>query len=543
MHSFDSIPEDIIRAILAYAIRPATARTASSWTLAHSLTLVCRRWRALALAMLYKNAFIRCEVGFKKGKCVFQRNEAWRTNVNCISALGHGHLVKELVIGIDTYVNLLMVLQQVIGLLNLHSVPEWPQLTAISIDVDFIERSLDDSFINEPVTALSDIALMAEGFFQALPLISSIKTMTRDSGLGTFSNNLIDVYGEKLRRICCDAPLALTMPQFSSQLTHLEITVDIPETHALPLVCTDSLLDLHLLDVPITFNWEHFEDGNALTDTISFDRLVSLQIDFRPCVSYTADDVYNAQAQSSTFKTKLHFPGLRQLRISDCLPYSGILREAVFPSCLESVHISGEPVCVQLFTRYIPSAINEFRAMLYHYSENSFEEVYQLTNHLFGEECVATRSVLELDICTALLDVNQISWVNITDLLLHNMHVSALAELVVRLPALVCINAYGLEFEQDTVTTAESEMQSPNYLAPFNTRLREMSLVHYPPRGTSDPGFIVLACYLATRVTSLEVLALSEEYLPKCRILFRTLGITYPHIQNVLIRDTVQNIW
>ncbi|KAI7833579.1 hypothetical protein BX661DRAFT_77196 [Kickxella alabastrina] len=161
-----------------------------------------------------------------------------------------------------------------------------PHVTQLYIDVNEFKDHLDDDF-NIPMQRSKNLAASIK---QHIPNVTelSIGRYSCNSKI-LFYDELVSLYIDQLVHVNISFPITFTATQFSCELVHLSLNLELNTLQSLPNVLFETLEYLDLINVHPTFAWEKMLKNDSTADDIYFKRLRYLNIKYSESIENEGD--------------------------------------------------------------------------------------------------------------------------------------------------------------------------------------------------------------------------------------------------------------
>ncbi|KAJ2157757.1 hypothetical protein GGF46_004269 [Coemansia sp. RSA 552] len=363
-------------------------------------------------------------------------------------------------------------------------------------------------------TAREALMEVARGLALAVPNVTRLYmgSYQMEKMSRTLSGLLIDSFVKRLRIVDCMSPVVLTVPEFSGQLTQLNIALDSSAEKLLPRICARTLQNLRLYHVPRSFSWEAFQD-RLTPGHIHFACLRDVSLYFTE-LQGGHDDHHLSSGYAglpSGEGCRLHFPQVRRLKIDCCPPYCEALYASQLPSSMETLSYSGTLGTMDALTSLKLQRIADVALSVYSTGEDDMDGFYHATNHIYGDVEITRESVLELTQSTITLDPQRVAWPNLSQLYIHGLYeFDLLVGLLGRLPMLRRLDMHGLAMNNLQTGTFIPALEGAE-LSPLplvGPRLQKLTLYEDTRSTYSDLAALAIQS-LVLRLRSLRRLNLS----------------------------------
>ncbi|KAJ2156813.1 hypothetical protein GGF46_004934 [Coemansia sp. RSA 552] len=348
MH-INKLPEDILLLIFRREISPHTCDL-DGCVLSPLLVSVCKRWRQIALPLVYRRLWIAYDIrdyvrqisdNSSGGRALADPPDAVAvSNARTIAAFGHGHLVKHVDMVLDYLLNPLIGLEKSLSLLSDY-VLAFPNINSVSFTTQRSIIMYDDSSL-EALDIAGQLKRVVGEYARVMPGITRLQTrgIFMTGVITGFIGMLADTYAGQLTSILSGCALASVRESRPfTELARMHVMFDENSSQGLPVLTARPLRDLFLKAVPPEYAWTRFCQYDGPAD-IEFSNLHMLK------VSYYDYGLRRAWPASDGHNYKLRFPQLQRLTIFDMEDYCPVIQQGEFPPELDYVDITatGEAV-------------------------------------------------------------------------------------------------------------------------------------------------------------------------------------------------------
>ncbi|KAJ2314802.1 hypothetical protein H4S02_000493 [Coemansia sp. RSA 2611] len=423
-----NVTADIQHLIFKRAIGDSAANLAT-WKDRLVLLAVCREWRALALPLAYRQAFICSNI--YHSHCALAPAEAKpSTNLDLLQANHGAELVRVLEIELVHTVGLEVFLAHAVRLLQRG---RWQRVTSLKLRV---YAGSDDA--RRPGECDPVLAHYARWLRRLLPAVARLAV---SGGCGGASAELLgrvaNAYARQLTRLHADVPLALAAKHASAELTHLKLGFSAHASQLLPRIAAQTLVRLELYGLGGAFPWTRFSAGPHAPHVIRFDNLRCLEVSYGAAF---ADDAHEMRdANSRVPGLELHFPKLQRLRIAQCPPDCVLLAAGRFPEFLAQARIYGSARAVELVERSRLRRMGRLAINVHALDAAAHADFYRATGRLLGAASAqAACASLYVARHVVLAHPELADWGRLTKLLVMSpLEARHMLRLLARLPALL----------------------------------------------------------------------------------------------------------
>ncbi|KAJ2716753.1 hypothetical protein H4R19_000461 [Coemansia spiralis] len=313
MH-FDDVPDDIVVAALARATRHPEERF-MHFGRSLSLLAVCRRWRRLALPIVYSRVtFEYDDMPESASEDTDANGLRIVSNLDLAVSAGCTGLVREVWCTAFHMDDALPGLETIVSRMK-RAAARWARVDTLWVisHSDSHGTSNDDN----PDAVTQSIA---EGLIEMLPGVRRLKTDcdSGDVAIGGVSALLVNGYAAQL--CSYNGRLAsLALGCVFKQLERATVSFGSGTGVRPPVIDTGRLQHLELEGVPLACSWGAFAGSDS---GVGFPELVSLMVD------YDASDPGDTARNS----LRLHFPQLRAARVSCSADMCPWLQQAMLPA-------------------------------------------------------------------------------------------------------------------------------------------------------------------------------------------------------------------
>ncbi|KAJ2307067.1 hypothetical protein IWW55_001152 [Coemansia sp. RSA 2706] len=501
MSTFDLLTDDVIRCILQLQTKNAT-KCLSGWKSALPALAMCRRWRALAIPLVYSAIIIgdgpqieqtympidRCSIA-----ALDSQNQ--KTNMRLLVDNGYIGSAKELVVSLTPDFHPIKVLSYLSDSLCQDN-HDWSNIRTFKLTFCTTVFSYELLAMNEE----NDKQLAVQIAHNLASKVNRVqifaaRSMLDDDLLTAFTEVLGRRYFGELRDIYWMTHGTLGPECTTTQLTSCLLR-HANDEHGLPLICPQKLKYLRIVPFLNAFSWLCFHFDKT-SDDIVFENLRTLDLEDRrfgirvpnsPPLSLENGKVPN-----------IAFPRLNRLVFKSVTLTPEITRLFV-ASPLKSVAYDGLPSNILELRGLNISRLDMLSVRIWYGFTVSPPDFYACTNELFQETNSAKYTLLAVTIEETIIDAAQAYWPCLTHLDLCNEYLPNLAlDLIPRAPNIVylAVRAFKAgEHETEEKVQEYFDGLSQRYSQPLNSKITYVSLVF--ARGRL-PLFDTLAIDLFTR--------------------------------------------
>ncbi|KAJ2773146.1 hypothetical protein IWQ56_001100 [Coemansia nantahalensis] len=521
--NFSELPADII-CMIARMLVPRHGKSYKTWKAGIPLLSICRPWRFVAKPSLYSWAVVECHdsCADEPGTDITDgggdlAGKKWLSNIGFIGSLGDIRELRALELILETPVDIAAFVHHAMSMAT-------TKLSCLSSVV-----SLKLQFNADPLEPVAT----------ALPRVQRLEIFSSQMSEGgrfvdLFCASLLRIYARQLRVLHNQLHTSMQLPELSGQLESLRLWLPESGPKRLPRINTASIKHLFIDSVPDELPWESFSDPMA-PGYISFDSLRSLELRGN-CMVFTPEALSpTARAPPAANRPRFLFPRLDTLRLELCSSvYLELLRDWR-PTAVKSLHLAGAlaHLC-QLPLMQLESA-HSLSIMVACATEREQEELYALTNHLFGDMKPAHYSALHLCDAPFAIDFSLIRWTNLTYLNYGALiDLADVLSLLPRLPRLQTLELTLLSVGSmcDEIAGGMSTVRQQQTLEPLATQLVKLDV--YERFSQHTFAFVAtIFTYLALRIRTLRTIETYGRFKDAIHTALQESAATHPHLASI----------
>ncbi|KAJ2800879.1 hypothetical protein H4R20_003898, partial [Coemansia guatemalensis] len=308
----NSLPDDVLVDIIKKVAR-AYIFEMGQWNSSLVLLSVCRRWRQLAMPVIYSGVYIHRGTRTASQNPVDAADAAEEpcddklyTNIELVSSAAATHMVKYVDIDFKSPDSPLDNLNKVLDLMRTAS-QAWPLVFKVVLELKGIPDSATRGSADVSSAFLESISKAVDRFTSLMPAVRRlvITGQSLNTVAATLYGQLAKAYSNQLNSFESSHFLRSLDEQPFNQLTVLSIDLENNAGCQMPMVHAECLRSLTLLGISDHDIWLSFR-RNAAAREISFPNLTQLT------ASYTLRRVNESQTPNIA-GVKLKFPALRRL--------------------------------------------------------------------------------------------------------------------------------------------------------------------------------------------------------------------------------------
>ncbi|KAJ2776040.1 hypothetical protein H4R18_005895 [Coemansia javaensis] len=432
------VPHDVVSLILQRAATPESGGLAH-WKRTLALLSVCRSWRDLARPFVFRDLII---IGSDDGRDGAGRSVALASNAQLVVASRSARYVRSVSISLAPVTDATALVNAAIGQLCIGDTV-WARAQSLLINI-----GLHDSMGRVAASDGQSAAIaagMATRIRAALPGISRIRL---DGGGSVLTRRLggvlCDVYAPQLTRLVSHYRIPLSVPEFSAQLTHLEMVIGGDAAAQVPRVHASSLRSLALHLFPNGYSWTPFLGAGEGPDIV-FPHLESLDVSYGP--SHDAPGAGPARAARAP---RLRFPRLGRLAIFGSHAGCAILSAGVFPQRMRAISLFGAAHAAVLLGDSALCSVEGLALTAVSVDGCSSAAFMRATNRLFSASCSTRAAALTLCESVALVDPAQIAWQGLAKLTISDgAEAGVLLAIIKAAPSLVELAAFHIRIDAE----------------------------------------------------------------------------------------------
>ncbi|KAJ2715588.1 hypothetical protein H4R19_001121 [Coemansia spiralis] len=506
MH-IDVLPDEILSLIIGRAERPARP-TRGLWETARPVLSVCRRWRCVALPIVYRDLNFWCEEGADAdsapgASCVLT------TNAGLVASMGVAHLVRSVCMTMFYSVNPAACIEQALSRMQSAAAGRtWAGVRKLDL---FIHPVADDVLADSFTTAD-----LARSFAALMPGIVDVCLDDHVSDGFTLSmyRSLVGAYAHQLRRLETSYIWGANA-QSLGRPTHLEIRFDQIHCQVMPSVALDGLVSLRLEGVSSYRVWSLLAGSTA--QKVVFSSLENLH------VLYAPDHFALSDSTASLPALRLEFPRLCNLAIHNAHEYCPVIAAATLPPAMAEVSIGCTAAAFCKFAARVPPQCRAMRLSVDCEDDTDFPRLFSLLCRTLARAqwvlgvrvfAVTDRLVPECEL---------LEWPPFTKITIVQSATRAnITTIVRRLPHLVELVVCGLECGPADTHTALPPRRALKILA-----------LHFNPSGFTTDGALAFLLHCAQCMPSLELVRVLQLHSARVAQLVRDHAQAHPHLASV----------
>ncbi|KAJ2799474.1 hypothetical protein H4R21_003531, partial [Coemansia helicoidea] len=427
--------------MIARMLVPRHGKSYKTWKAGIPLLSICRPWRFVAKPSLYSWAIVECHdsCADEPGTDITDgggdlAGTKWLSNIGFIESLGDIRELRALELILDTPVDIAAFVHHAMSMATtklscLPSVVSLKlQFNADPLESEDREGDEDDDDVDTDhystsgrhrhSSILAHAESVATAVATALPRVQRLEIFSSQMSEGgrfidLFCASLLRIYARQLRVLHNQFHASMQLPELSGQLESLRLWLPESGPKRLPRINTASIKHLFIDSVPDELPWESFSDPMA-PGYISFDSLRSLELRGN-CMVFTPEALSpTARAPPAANGPRFLFPRLDTLRLELCSSvYLELLRDWR-PTAVKSLYLAGALAHLRQLPLMQLESAHSLSIMVACATEREQEELYALTNHLFGDMKPAHYSALHLCDAPFAIDFSLIRWTNLT---------------------------------------------------------------------------------------------------------------------------------
>ncbi|KAJ1897855.1 hypothetical protein LPJ66_003116 [Kickxella alabastrina] len=334
---------------------------------------------------------------------------------------------------------------------------QWPCIR--SVDIWFqkydISNVLDIIDSDEYMQATSTFA---EYMVKAIPNVNNLAmrlSSDSDKHLKQFCSVVSNGYAHRLIRYDCDIPVVWTASEFSPELRHLNINLDINGKQALPKINASNIEVIEIQGDISGVSWKSFASNSGDSASITFSNLKKLTLYHSDIEDEPALADKNDSETSSKEYFVLRMPKLNAINISDIGNNFGLLNASIEFRHLKNAYIRGSHSVLNLLGNASKARIDKCMTDIRLNSDANLDAFYEATNAFFGSSIKISHAELRLsihmdtDVYLQKWDSRRIEWTNLHMLTVYNsLKLGAVVDMLARVPKLTKLEAIAILFDE-----------------------------------------------------------------------------------------------
>ncbi|KAJ1730335.1 hypothetical protein LPJ61_003069 [Coemansia biformis] len=514
MHIND-LPDEVLSLVIGLVEQPAQP-TRGLWEKAHPVLSICRRWRCIALPIVYRELFVWCEES-ADADCAPSARPVLTTNAGLVADLGVSCMARSLCMTVFYSAGPVSCVERALDLLRSAGTGHaWSSVRKLDL---FIHPVSDDALADS-----HEVASLACAFAALLPGVVDIHLddHVSDSFTVAMYRSLVDVYARQLR--CLKTSYIWDSgTQPLARLAHLEVRFDMIRCRAMPGVSLDGLVSLHLAGAASHRVW-HLLAGSNVREA-AFDCLERLH------VSYIQDQLPLPvdTACSSTPALRLAFPRLRDLEVHNAGDHCPVTTSATLPPAMDTVTLSCTAAALRRFAAGNPPRTKAVRLAVDCEDGTDCAGLFILASRLLQRSQQVLDAGLRIDTDRFVSECRHLDWPQFTRItVVQSATRSGVVAIIHRLPQLAELIVCGLDCG---LADAAATQSSPVAL-PSRQSLRVLALYFCHSNYTTDAALAFLASCVQS-LAGLELVRVYQLHSDHIVSLIQSHARAYPHIANV----------
>lgn len=415
-------------------------------------------------------------------------------------------------------------------------------LEAILLFLVIFMKNLSDTPLDlmprEGESTVTMIRQIIEEFVKRFPNLTGVIVGADESKKGgrDFLNKWVNVLGNQLNSFHCKMPfgtgrISLDVPL---ELTSLTFSCGDSRKTALPKFNPCTLEYLHLIDPYMCFDWECF--GPTKDNQLVFPNLTTLEYS---CVEDLERNEVDTSSDDATIKTiHLHFPSLKDLAYTRIESLGIAFKPETMSTHLNSLKIKGDDVVLEDFGPLPITSVGTLDIdAKYLYSEPN-DELYDATNHLFGEVTAVKESSMRWynEMIDDDLDFERVRWTNLTRLSIRGFEQHRVIPHLDRMPSLRDL-LFEVEYHLDMGEPVDARDIPVGPLVQLNDHGLEQFAIYDPAKNWPSYKHAVAVCVLlAKSVKCLKSIRVNWDGNVKEIVSeFRSSAKQYPRLKNIKV--------
>ncbi|KAI9477550.1 hypothetical protein LPJ79_000281 [Coemansia sp. RSA 1821] len=480
MATIDSLPSDIIDAILRQVINPVV-RTPGDWALLLKYLGICPSWRAVAKHFVCSTGIIELSQEFEVKSALSTFDDISHTtvpftNLRLIQQGGWQTSVCKLII-YDRRTTNTSPSSAILSMIAISlSLEECPGIAILRKFYDTIQmrQRITPSLRSECCEAIEQII---SSLINTYPYVMSLKydvqlALSTQKQLYT---GVLDGYAKQLKSFVSYVPeLALDFST-ATQLTVLDLDISGGLAGQLPSIYPQSLQKLTLRAGQIYPYWGLFYSDK--TDTLRFDNLKSLTLCGTQKYAYIDEQI--SYGCHNITMGNIEMPQLQTLRIQDVFMTRSSIRQ-LLRSPLTSVQYCGPPAGAILLDKQCENELDELVFEFKPDLQNDFASFCAHTNRLFRTQSRSKNVYCSLDNTFGEFSYTNLSWKYVTHIELQTVQsYQNIIPLFGAFPNLVylmiCCPCCNLSEEKEEIIWLESIKSEE--IPPVSSKVEELVLI------------------------------------------------------------------
>ncbi|KAJ2778863.1 hypothetical protein H4R18_004350 [Coemansia javaensis] len=536
------LPSDILHLVLQ---RSFIEQFGAGPTLKANLHLlaVCRRWRHIALSVVYGSVFVqygeRHILGGQQQPAEEEEEEEEPADVRCVTnlqlvaAAGCVQRVRRVVFDVNFLTSPFPGLAGVMRLMS-GAAPVW-------LGARELEISMHAGFYplgNEDAPSAGDCEADVR---TAVDVLAAMMPQVRKLYFGGMSHSPVarELYGRLAgsyagQLLVLGSRHSISVPRDVEfqQLTDARIEYDQKDGHRLPRIDPRQLRKLVLAGWPPNHSWATFAGGdgnsNGGSRAIRFPQLRTLDAVYYG--EHSEDDVGHNNSDGQPWE--LHFPALQRLELKCARNTCALLEHAVLPSHLDTISIEVTAAALRAAPRLrLPSA--RYLVLNIQPGPTTGPGGFSAINRVLEDSYGSEEMVLAIHDYMVPVSPELITCMSLTRLWVSApTGVDAMLDMVQRLPRLRSLKICHLVLDDVQSDISNPELDKGWPVAPFATSITRMS-INRSRAEVSDEMLTSVVKYLLLRIPTMEKFAAIGATPAQIAEFVNVHGDQYPHLKKV----------
>ncbi|KAJ2716486.1 hypothetical protein H4R19_000625 [Coemansia spiralis] len=513
------LPDDILCAVLQQCRYDHwNAKT----NLKHDIWLlaVCRRWRQLAIPLVFSVVFVAygttVAIGPHHGPLAAEPEaDVIMTNLDLVAAAGCAAVVRKVTVDVIYKANPFPGLRALLEKLRTLA-GEWSHVRHLFLGMHPGARARNDGHVS-PADHETDLREMVDALAALFPAVRKLQTGGAENipFLRELFGSLAGVYADQLQELVTDH---ITLPhgRWFAQLKRAVLYNDCEHDFELPRMNPDTIEELELLRFHPNHVWSSFAPSDG-SQTIEFPRLRHLRMDYSSLL---------LRADQRTWV--LRFPALQKLRIGSPDAEWPMLQHVVLPPRMATIDVSAAPALCQNIVARESQCANRLVVRVSRSHMDDPASLATANNALqMAHQCLARVLVMKNKLTP--LRPEHISCTTLTALEVTGpMGVDSMLGLIGKLPQLTSLLLRNLQL--DDIQSDISIPASGTHVleAPLHTKLRAVS-IQITQHPSPEPAAAVVK-YLLLRTPTLARLHTWNVPVRQVRDFVAEYSAWHPHL-------------
>ncbi|PIA15687.1 hypothetical protein COEREDRAFT_87647 [Coemansia reversa NRRL 1564] len=528
------LPDDVLVDVIMKVAREYIF-VMGNWNSSLVLLSVCRRWRQIAMPVVYGGLYIHHSTHASSQNAADDAsategssNDKLYTNIELVSSAAATHLVKYIDIDFKALDSPLNNLNKALDLLSTVS-QLWPRVSKVVLELKGRPDSTSRDGAEDPFGYIESISKTVDSFTSLMPAVRSlvITGHSPDFVTGMLYGKLAKAYSVQLNSFESTHMLRSLDDQPFNQLTVLSIDFNNSNSCQMPSVHSERLQSLTLLGISSHDIWLSFR-RNVAAREITFSNLKQLT------VSYVVG-LLNELQEPQIAGVKLQFPALRRLVNRNIYQYCPLMANGEFPPQLDFLETKCSTQVCKMLGRVKFQHIQQINISVL-CVDQSPQSVFSALSSTLSKATITHRaSPVVISGISAHVPLGT-KWPDLTNIqMLATVSTRVALDILLRAPTLRRIVFYDITMDDapQVVSIPGIEELERNPLLPFDTGIKEIVLMFnksiYPIKLA-----VAVVKYMCLRIPSLGRFIswdITSGHLSEFVDEYKEL---YPHLSNIL---------